>query len=96
MLSTLVERTQHTSDDVKQLRHVLLEGNGVPPLTTQVATLNQRMDAADAKAADGNENRRWSRSDRYTIWASLGTGLIALAEMVLRHAHIIGTGGHGG
>lgn len=96
MLSTLVERTKGMDERIGQLHHVVITGNGVPPLTTQVATLNQRMDAADAKAADGNENRRWSRSDRYTIWASLGTGLIALAEMVLRHAHIIGTGGHGG
>lgn len=46
MLGLLIrvdERTKTLVEDVGQLKHVLLEGNGTPAVTVQLATLNTEM-----------------------------------------------------
>lgn len=43
MLVRIDERTEQMQSDVDQLKHVLLEGNGSPAVTVQVATMNERL-----------------------------------------------------
>ncbi len=54
MLVRIDERTEQTQKDVDKLKHVLLEGNGSPAITIQVATQAERLkvleeDRRDAK-----------------------------------------------
>lgn len=42
-VATLVTQTKTIMDDVSKLKHVILEGNGVPAITVQVATLNEKV-----------------------------------------------------
>lgn len=43
LLIRIDERTEKTQKDVDLLKHVILEGNGTPALTVQVATINTRL-----------------------------------------------------
>jgi len=50
LLARLDERTQRMEDKVDKLSHVLLEGNGVPAVTVQVATLNEKVSQLEEEA----------------------------------------------
>lgn len=52
LLIRLEERVKSMAENVGQLHHVLLEGNGSPALTVQVATIDQRLDALEDAAKD--------------------------------------------
>lgn len=52
MLARIDERTERLVDDVDQLKHTLLEGNGVPAITVQVATLNTEVATLKQQARD--------------------------------------------
>lgn len=43
LLARLDERTESMAKDLDQVKHVLLEGNGSPPMTVQVATMYARI-----------------------------------------------------
>jgi hypothetical protein len=47
LLVRIDERTEQTQKDVDLLKHVILEGNGTPALTVQVATLNTRLSSIE-------------------------------------------------
>ena len=53
LLVRLDERTETMADDIDQVKHVLLEGNGTPAITVQVATMNERLKSIEeAKKED--------------------------------------------
>ena len=43
LLIKLTERVEAVQDDVHKLSHVILEGNGRPAMTVQVATMDTRL-----------------------------------------------------
>ncbi len=43
VIARIDERTERTESDVAKLTHVILEGNGTPAITTQLATLNLKV-----------------------------------------------------
>jgi hypothetical protein len=47
LLVRIDERTEQTQKDVDLLKHVILEGNGTPALTVQVATINTRLSSIE-------------------------------------------------
>lgn len=70
------ERWERVEEDLKKLKHVLLEGNGSPPMTVQVATIDQRLKQLE-------EDRKEQRVPRHIsigIWVSIvlavGTALV--------------------
>lgn len=52
MLAHLADKIEDLSGDVKQLRYVLIEGNGKPAMTTQVALQEQRIEQLETKETD--------------------------------------------
>lgn len=52
LLIRLDERMAKLSDDMDQVKHVLLEGNGSPPLTMQVATNKMKIDRLEEERVD--------------------------------------------
>lgn len=48
------ERWERVKDDLDKLKHVLLEGNGTPAMTVQVATMNERLKTLEE---DRNDNK---------------------------------------
>lgn len=52
LLTRLDERVRLMADNVGQLHHVLLEGNGSPALTVQVATIDARLDGLEEAGKD--------------------------------------------
>ncbi len=89
-VGTLMERTKTIMDDVGTLRHVLIEGNGVPPITVQVATLVEQNKGQDKQIEDLKAERKQSRGDKTVIWAALITASVPLGEMILRWFGVIG------
>jgi tetrahydromethanopterin S-methyltransferase subunit B len=51
LLIKLNERVEMAATLVKQLYHVLLEGNGTPPITVQVATIDTRLSSLEKTAS---------------------------------------------
>lgn len=52
LLGRLDERTELMQNDIGTLKHVLIEGNGVPPVTAQLATLNAEVAGLKDQAKD--------------------------------------------
>lgn len=52
LLIRLEERVKSMAENVGQLHHVLLEGNGSPALTVQVATMNERIETLEEAGKD--------------------------------------------
>lgn len=50
LLVRVDERTEKVQTDVEKLNHVLLEGNGSPSITVQVATLNEKVGNLEQQA----------------------------------------------
>lgn len=67
MLARIDERTQLIREDVDALKHVILEGNGSPALTVQVASLSERFDTLEKSTAA-----------RWTFKGLVITGAVAL------------------
>lgn len=47
LLIRIDERTEQTQKDVDLLKHVILEGNGTPPMTVQIATMFTRLESLE-------------------------------------------------
>jgi len=101
LLARLDERSKAAADDIAEVKHVLLEGNGVPPLTTQVAALNSQVETLAThvpplatqvttlatQVAALQERKASSKKTMATIWAAVITGVFSFMEMVWRHIH---------
>lgn len=78
LLVRLDERTKTMADDVEQLKHVILEGNGTPALTVQVARLDERLDQVDRE--------REAKLPRWSIYVAVAgvaaTLIIEIAKLV--------------
>lgn len=83
LLVRMDERTKQTAEDVDQLKHVILEGNGSPPLTVAVARTEERLTALEAT---GKERVGMSVA-RLGVLATVGgagiTGVFKLIELLL-------------
>lgn len=66
------ERTMRIADDVDALKHVVLEGNGTPALTVQVASLRERVTAVEL-----------SKKAKYALWVALITAIGGIASTAL-------------
>ena len=75
LLVRLDERTERLADDVAQLKHVLLEGNGSPAITSQVATLNEKVSNLEEQARD-------YRIPRHVMVGIAVSAMIGLAGIV--------------
>ncbi len=91
VLARLDERTEKIAESVDQLTHVLLTGNGSPPITTSVATQGVQLTAINARLTAIEHapevSGRLAGGDKYMVWAALVSGLFTLLEMLYRHAH---------
>lgn len=74
MLVRIDERTQKMQDDVDKLKHVLIEGNGTPAVTVQVATMDQRLKQLE----EDQDDRKIPRSVSAGIWVSIVLALIGI------------------
>lgn len=74
LLARLDERTERMETKVDKLSHVLLEGNGVPAITVQVATLNEKV----SKLEEENRGYRIPRNVWMGIIVSAVIGLIGI------------------
>lgn len=61
------ERGERMEDDLRKLKHVLVEGNGSPSVTVQVATMDQRIKQLEDEAKDKKVPRHVSIG----IWVSI-------------------------
>jgi hypothetical protein len=75
MLGLIEERTRQTADDVDALKHVLLEGNGSPALTVQVADLNGRVKAVE-------ENRKAKTAIKVAVIGGLVGIVTAIIQLL--------------
>lgn len=71
-LHALEQKT--VKEDVEQIKHVLLEGNGRPAMTVQVATMDQRIKNLEEKEDD----RKIPRSVSLGIVVSLVLGVASI------------------
>lgn len=79
LLGRLDERTERMDSRIERLEHVLLDGNGTPPLTVTVARLGERVGVLETH-----------RAERYPRWGIL---LTVLSLFVAVMAVVIGTRG---
>jgi len=75
LLVRIDERTEQTQKDVNLLKHVILEGNGTPALTVQVATLNTRLSSME-------ENNKESSIPRHVTVGLIVSVIIACVGLV--------------
>ena len=76
MLARLDEKTDLVVQDVGRLRHVLLEGNGTPALTVQVARLDERVSAM--------ERTRLSPGEKILLFSAIAGGAFSIIDVALR------------
>ena len=83
MLARLDEKTDRFAQDIEAirkdvggLRHVLLEGNGTPALTVQVARLDERIVAM--------ERTRLSAGEKILLFSAIAGGGFSLIDIILR------------
>lgn len=79
-VATLMERTKIIMDAVDKVKHVLLEGNGVPAITVQVATLNEKVSHLEEEA-------RGYRIPRNVWFGIIVSAIIGLAGIVVSLKH---------
>lgn len=60
--------------DVEQIKHVLLEGNGQPSMTVQVATMEQRIKQLE----EDEDDKKVPRHVSIGLWVSIVLGLGAM------------------
>lgn len=73
MLTRIDERTERMERDIGDLVHVVLTGNGSPPLTAQVARMDERVDAIE-----NSVTARWG------FRTALIAGILTLAGIAVR------------
>jgi hypothetical protein len=78
MFRVLDERTSGMKDDLDSVKHVLLEGNGSPALTVQVATIDTRLKTVEEARRDDRTQLGVPRSVSVSIVASVIIGLVGL------------------
>jgi len=76
LLARLDERTERTEETLEKISHVLLEGNGTPAITVQVATLN-------AKVSSIEEHIRENRVPRHVWVAIIASIAVAIVSMLV-------------
>jgi len=76
LLGRLDERTERTEQDVGLLKHVLIEGNGVPPVTVQLAILTNEV-------ASLKEKDRESRIPRHIWLVLIVSSLISIIGIIV-------------
>lgn len=82
LLIRLNERMEGMARDVEQLKHVLLEGNGSPSLTVQVATINTRLHSLE----ETNKDYRIPRH----VWVGIVvSALIGITGIAIQIKNII-------
>ena len=81
LLQRLDERTEKTEEMVGKLAHVILEGNGTPALTVQIATLTEKVKSLE----DDASHKRLNGGDKAVVYATAIGGFITLAELIVRH-----------
>ncbi len=90
-LIRLDERGARMELDLGKITHVLLEGNGSPPITTSVATQGVQLIAINARLAAiehaPETSSRLKGSDKYMMYAALISGLFTLIELIVRRIH---------
>lgn len=74
ILERLDGRGERMEDDLKKLKHVLLEGNGTPAMTVQVATMDQRIKAIE----DIGKDKKIPRQVALGIFVSIVLGLTSI------------------
>lgn len=82
LVARIDERTKAMADDLTHVKEVLIDGNGVPPLTVTVARLDERV-----KTMEEAEPQRLGGGDRYMLYGALVSGVVTLIEMLARHIH---------
>lgn len=81
LLGRLDERTSGMAEKVDKLAHVLLEGNGVPAVTVQLATLNE-------KVATIEKDRDSQRVPRH-VWLGIAVSIILALAGILIDAKVV-------
>jgi hypothetical protein len=81
LVARIDERTQTTAEQVDRLAHVLLEGNGSPPLTAQVATLTE-------KVSNIEEDRDANRVPLH-VWIGIAVSVMLAALSLLVEAKVL-------
>ncbi len=80
MLVRIDERTEQMQDDVGKLKHVLLEGNGSPAITVQVATQAERLKVLEEDRRDAKIPRHVTLGLIVSILLGLGAILAGFAK----------------
>lgn len=80
LLIRIDERTEQTQKDVDLLKHVILEGNGTPALTVQVATLDHRMRSIEDNKKDTAVPRHVTIGLIVSIVIAIGGALVGFAQ----------------
>lgn len=68
-------------EDVEQIKHVLIEGNGQPPLTVRVALAEQELERVKEERAD----KKVPRHVALGIWVSIVLALGAVLAGFVQH-----------
>lgn len=83
ILERLDERTDGMKNDVDSIKHVLLEGNGSPALTVQVATMDTRLKNVEDTQKDEKVNKSVPRQVSISIVVSILLGLVGVAAAII-------------
>lgn len=81
LLVRLDERGEVMADQIEKITHVLLEGNGTPALTVQVARIDERLQ----KLETTDDKKKLSGGDKALVYTTAIGGIFTLVEMVVRH-----------
>ena len=68
LLTKVDQKLETVAEDVSMLRHILLEGNGTPALTVQVATITQRV----SQLEENEKDKKIPRS----VWLSIAVSIV--------------------
>lgn len=81
VLARMDERWERVEEDLKKLKHVLLEGNGSPAVTVQVATMDQRIKQLE----EDKNDRKVPRAVSAGIWVSIVLALVGILAGFANH-----------
>ncbi len=81
LLSRLDERTEHMAEDVAQLKHVIIDGNGSPSMVVAVATLTEKVSALESNSAKS----KLSAGEKIAAVLTSAGVFVTLLEMIVRH-----------
>lgn len=75
------ERWERVEEDLKKLKHVLLEGNGSPAVIVTVATMDQRIKQLEEDRTD----KKVPRHVALGIWVSIILGMAGILAGFANH-----------